>query len=226
MLGRIAIVALMTVFGATAQGALINGDFEADLNGWSDLGFVPVAVINGEVRVSTDDFAGSAFGDLGGSVGQGVALDQFGFLFVDNGIGLDANVAELVFDVTRTTTTNVLEGSGSFLRDFLQVTVLDELDPLMDLIFTDDDDPLFGDFASGPGKTEVRLDIASLASRSVGLLFDVFDFDDGMEANFFIDNVRFVNAVVPTPASEPAVGFIALLGALILVRLRSVARSR
>lgn len=186
------------MFTTTQAAALpfINGDFDAGLVGW---------VIDGNTSLNTAQVDLSTIG-VGGLFSD-ASLAQGDFFSGPDTIQLGATDNFLNFDVWyQDLGPDGNNGSGPPF-DNLLVALLDELDFNLDLFFDSEFDFLFGaPFAS------VSLDISSLAGRSVGLYFDVFNEDDGRHSLFTIDNVSFSET---RSVPEPGILFLLLPGIML-----------
>jgi len=199
---KAAAVAAMCAAGAVQAMPVVNGGFEAGLDGWQDYsgtGFVTweagAAVLNtGE---GTDPYSAIL-----------VQGDDGNFSFT-NPIQLPDSVLRLEFDLWLLgQEADATESGTGFFSDFLSLNIYDALDWTFDMQFAAL--PLSWEI------TRVSLDISALAGRDVALSFELADEDDGFNIWLALDNVTLVTEALnpaPTPVSEPGtLGLLTLAG--------------
>lgn len=187
-------------FTSFSQAATFtNGNFDSGLAPWTSDGNVSLNA--GKVELSTIG-AGGLF--------SAASLMQGDFFSGDPAIQLGGSDNFLNFDVWYQDL-GPGGGSGSVTSDGLVVSVYDELGISADLFF----DSQF-DFLSGAPSASVSLEISSLAGRTVGLFFDVFDENDGRNSLFTVDNVFFSATRQFVTVPEPETLFLLLPGLFIV----------
>ena len=192
----LSLVPTISIVQATSA-PFVNGNFDAGLTDWDTDGNTSLNA--GQVELSTIG-PGGAFSDA--------SLFQGDFFTGSNSIQLGATDNYLNFDVSYQDL-GMGGSSGSLFTDNFQVSIFDEFGTgATDLLF------ISGfDFSVGSSLASVSLDVSSLAGFSVGLFFDVFNEDDGLNSLFTLDNISFSEAIPQTVATAPLPGAFILMSA-------------